>query len=221
VTRGGAVTRAKHPTGVMAGGACRKRGWGCALTLNITICYAKLKRRRRHGHSAWEREIRMPRSKPGRKLPRSVVMHARACRGASDRTATKETPPLSSATPVDSGRSNPIRPAPRCIPIAGDSIGTTTAAEAEGAIRAALILTLVSLPLVLVMIAGVWPAIRDRYWSTVGRVHYVAVVLAPIIFIRQLAPARPAVRQPSRSCHAVSRARGRYNDGEFSRTPRD
>lgn len=72
--------------------------------------------------------------------------------------------------------------------IAGTAVNERSfvTAEAEGAIRTALVLPLVSLPLALATIAGVWPAIRDRYWSTLGRVHYVAVALASIVFIWQL-----------------------------------
>jgi CubicO group peptidase (beta-lactamase class C family) len=58
--------------------------------------------------------------------------------------------------------------------------------QAEPALRAALVLPVVSLPLAFAVVGGAVLAVRRRYWEAWGRVHYVLFALAATVFILQL-----------------------------------
>ena len=55
--------------------------------------------------------------------------------------------------------------------------------EAERALRLALALPVLSLPLALAVVAGAVVAVRKRYWNVWGRVHFALCALAGIVFI--------------------------------------
>jgi hypothetical protein len=59
--------------------------------------------------------------------------------------------------------------------------------EAEGAIRTALILPIVSLPFGLIVVGGAALGVRRKYWNGWGRAHYTLFALAVIVFTFQLA----------------------------------
>ena len=58
--------------------------------------------------------------------------------------------------------------------------------EAESSLRVALVLPLLSLPLVLAVVAGAVLAVVKKYWSGWARVHYVLFALAAAAFILEL-----------------------------------
>jgi CubicO group peptidase (beta-lactamase class C family) len=58
--------------------------------------------------------------------------------------------------------------------------------EAHAALRAALLLPVLALPLAAVVAGGAVHAVRRGYWSRSGRVHYILVAVAAVVFLAQL-----------------------------------
>ncbi len=58
--------------------------------------------------------------------------------------------------------------------------------EGRGVLRAALLVSLLLLPLLLALVAGAALAVQRRLWGTAGRVHFVLFVLAAVTFVLQL-----------------------------------